>query len=171
MKPHCRRHKTFLHGPCRIWTANCRCHADTTQCVSTTLLYHPGLYCHLHTGSLYLSLRPNCWAVNKVDTQRIDAVEMVPTKNLGHSLARLSEMPTSVALPTSHHFHPSLSPIVLLSLGILREWMKMQNCRRWPSNLRTPSRELEATTGAAAHNLDEEHSWRPVFAVFWDTWR
>jgi len=93
-----------------------------------------------------------------VDTQRIDAVEMVPTKNLGHSLARLSEMPTSVALPTSHHFHPSLSPIVLLSLGILREWMKMQNCRRWPSNLRTPSRELEATTGAAAHNLDEEHS-------------
>ena len=30
----------------------------------------------------------------------------------------LSEMPTSIALPTSHHFHPSLSPVVSLSLGI-----------------------------------------------------
>ena len=27
-----------------------------------------------------------------------------------------------------------------------------------PRHLRTSSRELEATTGAAAHNLDEEHS-------------
>jgi len=27
-----------------------------------------------------------------------------------------------------------------------------------PSHLRTSSGELEATTGAAAHNLDEEHS-------------
>ena len=34
----------------------------------------------------------------------------------------------------------------------------------------TSSRELEATTGAAAHNLNEEHSWRPVFAGSWDTW-
>ena len=33
----------------------------------------------------------------------------------------LSEMPTYVALPTSHHFHPSLKPIVSLSLGILDE--------------------------------------------------
>jgi len=38
----------------------------------------------------------------------------------------LSEMPTSVALPTSHHFHPSLSPVVSLSLGILHEWMRTQ---------------------------------------------
>jgi len=38
----------------------------------------------------------------------------------------LSEMPTSVALPTSHHFHPSLSPVVSLSLDILHEWMRTQ---------------------------------------------
>jgi len=38
----------------------------------------------------------------------------------------LSEMPTSVALPTSHHFHPSASPVVSLSLGLLHEWMKTQ---------------------------------------------
>jgi len=53
-----------------------------------------------------------------------------------------------------HHVHPSLSPVVSLSLGILRQWTRMQNA----SHLRTSSRELEATTGAAAHNLDEEHS-------------
>ena len=38
-----------------------------------------------------------------------------------------------------------------------------------PSHLRTSSRELEATTGAAAHNLDEEHSRLPVFGGSWDT--
>jgi len=38
----------------------------------------------------------------------------------------LLEMPTSVALPTSHHFHPSLSPVVSFSLGILHEWMRTQ---------------------------------------------
>jgi len=71
------------------------------------------------------------------------------------TLARLSEMPTSVALPTSHHFHPSKSTVVSLSLGILHEWMRTQMLS---SQLRTSSRELEATTGAAAHHLDEEHS-------------
>ena len=30
-----------------------------------------------------------------------------------------SEMPTSVALPTSHHFHPSLSPVVCTFFGHL----------------------------------------------------
>ena len=34
----------------------------------------------------------------------------------------LSEVPTSIALPTSHHFHRSLSPVISLSMGILREW-------------------------------------------------
>ena len=29
---------------------------------------------------------------------------------------------------------------------------------------------VEATTGAAAHTLDEEHSWWPVFTGSWDTW-
>ena len=38
-----------------------------------------------------------------------------------------------------------------------------------PSHLRTSARELEATTGAT-HNLDEKHSWWPVFAGSWDTW-
>ena len=36
---------------------------------------------------------------------------------------------------------------------------------------RTSSGELEATTGAAVHNLDEEHSLSPVFAGSWDTRR
>jgi len=69
----------------------------------------------------------------------------------------LSEMPTSVALPTSHHFRPSLSPVVSLSLGILHKWMRTQMLG-YPSHLQTSSRDLKATTGVAAHNLDEEHS-------------
>jgi len=67
----------------------------------------------------------------------------------------LSEMPTSVALPTSHNFHPSLSLVVSLSLGTLHEWMRTQVLAKPSLNLLF---ELEATTGAAAHNLDEEHS-------------
>jgi len=47
----------------------------------------------------------------------------------------LSEIPTSVALPTSHHFHPSLSPVLSLSLGILHEWMRMQMLAKPSSNL------------------------------------
>jgi len=66
----------------------------------------------------------------------------------------LSEMSTSVELPTSHHFHPSLSPVVSLSLGILHKWMRMQMLAK----IRTSSRKLEVTTGTATHNLDEEHS-------------
>ena len=37
-------------------------------------------------------------------------------------------------------------------------------------HFRTSSRELEATTGAAAHNLDEEHQWWSVFSGSWDIW-
>ena len=47
----------------------------------------------------------------------------------------LSEMLTSIALPTSHHFHPSLSPVVSLFLGILHEWMRMQMLAKPSSNL------------------------------------
>ena len=47
----------------------------------------------------------------------------------------LSEMSTSVTLPTSHHFHPSLSPVVSLFLGILHEWMRMQMLAKPSSNL------------------------------------
>ena len=43
-----------------------------------------------------------------------------------HAGTTLSEMPSSVALLTSHHFHPSLSPVVSVSLGILHEWMRTQ---------------------------------------------
>jgi len=42
----------------------------------------------------------------------------------------LSEMP-----PTSHHFRPSLSPVVSLSLGILHEWMRTQMLAKPSSNL------------------------------------
>jgi len=64
--------------------------------------------------------------------------------------ATLSEMPTFVALPTSHHFHPSLSPVVSLTLGILHELMRTQMLAKPSSDLL--HRELEATTGVAAHN-------------------
>jgi len=47
----------------------------------------------------------------------------------------LSEVLTSVALPTSHRFHPSLSPVVSLSVGILHEWMRMQMLAKPSSNL------------------------------------
>ena len=40
----------------------------------------------------------------------------------------LSEMLTSVALPTSHHFYPSLSPV-------MHKWMRMQMLAGPPSNL------------------------------------
>ena len=61
---------------------------------------------------------------------------MMPTKNHGHSLARLlSEMPTSIILPTNHYFRPSLSPVVSLSLGILHERTRMQMLAKSSSNL------------------------------------
>ena len=46
----------------------------------------------------------------------------------------LSEMPTSVALPASHHFYPSLSPVVSLSLDVLHEWMRSQMLAKPSSN-------------------------------------
>ena len=95
-----------------------------------------------------------CWAINKADIQQIrGSVPMVPTKNPGHSLARLSEMPTSVALPTSHHFHPSLSPVVSLSLGILHEWMRMQV-------LAKPSLNFFQRTGGDHHGSCGQLGWR-----------
>ena len=52
---------------------------------------------------------------------------VVSVKNTWHSLAWfcLSEMLTFVIRPISHHSHP-LSSFFILSLGILREWMRMQ---------------------------------------------
>ena len=44
-------------------------------------------------------------------------------------------MPTSVELPTSHHYHPPLSPVVSLSFGILHEWMRTQMLAKPSSNL------------------------------------
>jgi len=38
-------------------------------------------------------------------------------------------------LPTSHHLHPSLSPVVSLSLVILHEWMRTQMLAKPSSNL------------------------------------
>ena len=65
----------------------------------------------------------------------------------------LSEMLTSITLLTSHHFHPSLSPVVSLSLGILHEWMRTQMLAKPSSNL------LQRTGGDhLGSNLDEEHS-------------
>ena len=62
-----------------------------------------------------------CWAINKADIQRIVAVDKWCLRRiLEFTGTTLSEMPTLVALPTSHHFHLSLSHIISLSLGILR---------------------------------------------------
>jgi len=55
--------------------------------------------------------------------------------NLTITLNVFRKMPTSDALPTSHHFHPSLSPVVSLSLGILHEWMRMRMLAKPSSNL------------------------------------
>ena len=44
-------------------------------------------------------------------------------------------MTLSVTLPTSHHFYPSLSQVVSLSLGILHEWMRTQMLAKPSSNL------------------------------------
>jgi len=46
----------------------------------------------------------------------------------------LSVMPTSVALPASHHFHPPLSPVVSLSLGIVRKRLRTQILAKPSSN-------------------------------------
>jgi len=62
-----------------------------------------------------------CWAINKADIQRIDAVDQWCLRRIldirWHD--PLSEMPASVALLTSHHFHPSLSPVVSIFFGHL----------------------------------------------------
>ena len=65
----------------------------------------------------------------------------------------LSEMPTSVALPTSHHFHPSLSPVVSLSLGILHEWMRTLM-------LAKPSSNLLQRTGGDHRGGSAQPGWR-----------
>ena len=47
----------------------------------------------------------------------------------------LSEMPSSVALPTRNHSHPSSIPAVSLSLSILHEWIRRQMQAKPSSNL------------------------------------
>ena len=64
-----------------------------------------------------------------------------------------SEMPTYVTLPTSHHFHPSLSPVVSLSLGILHEWMRTQM-------LAKPSLNLHQRTGGDHWGGRAQLGWR-----------
>ena len=102
-----------------------------------------------------------CWAISKADWR---SGPMVPTNNPGHSLAWL------VRNADIHRItnQPSLSSIksYFLWASCTNGWER----RCLPSHLRTSSRELDATTGAAGHNLDEEHSWCPVFAGSWDTW-
>ena len=67
-------------------------------------------------------------AINQADIQRTDAVDQwcLQKKSWTFAGTTLSGMPASVALPTNHYFHPSLSPVVSLSLGILHEWMRTQ---------------------------------------------
>ena len=67
----------------------------------------------------------------------------------------LSEMPTPVALPTSHDFHPSLSPLVWLSLGILHEWMRTQMLL-----LAKPSSNLLQRTGSNRLGGRAQLGWR-----------
>ena len=74
----------------------------------------------------------------------------------------LSEMMASVALPTSHHFHPSLSPVVSLTLGILHEWMRRQM-------LAKPSSNLLQRFGGNHQGGRAQVGWR-TFAGSWDTW-
>ena len=62
-----------------------------------------------------------CRVINKADTQRIDAYE--ESWMDVHDFVRNANIRR---IPTSHHFHPSLSPVVSLSLGILHEWMRTQ---------------------------------------------
>ena len=77
------------------------------------------------------------WAINKADIQWIDAVDQWCLRRIlvirWHD--SVSEMQTSVALQTSHHLHPSLSPVVSLSLRILHEWMRTQMLAKPSSNL------------------------------------
>ena len=63
-------------------------------------------------------------------------------------------MPTSVALPTSHHFHPSLSPVVSLSLGIMHEWTRTQMM------LANPSSNLLQRTGGDHRGGCTQLEWR-----------
>ena len=72
----------------------------------------------------------------------------------------LSEMPTSVALPTSHHFRLSLSPVVSLSVGILHEWMRMQM-------LAKPSSNLLQRTGGDHWGGRAQPGWRTFTCLRW----
>ena len=91
--------------------------------LSTWLLHQALRVCGGTTGIvLYGS---ECWAINKKIIQRIDAVDQWCLRRiLDIRWQNLSEMRTSVTIPTSHHLHPSLSPVVSLSLGILHERMR-----------------------------------------------
>ena len=66
---------------------------------------------------------------------------------------------TSIALPTSHHFHPSLSPVVSLSVGILHEWMRTQM-------LAKPSSNLLQRTGGDHRCSRAQPAWR-TFCLRW----
>ena len=69
--------------------------------------------------------------------------------------------------PISHHSHLLSSLVVFLSLGILREWMRMQTPAKsfWAS-----SRELETSTWGATYYLDEDHPRWSLFTVSGATW-
>ena len=66
-------------------------------------------------------------------------------------------MPTSVALPASHQFQPSLSLVVSLSLGVfgLERMDETEDAER---AIFGPPPEGWGAAGAAAPNFDEEHS-------------
>jgi len=70
----------------------------------------------------------------------------------------LSEMPTSVALPTSHHFHPSLSPVISVSVGILHKWMRTQM-------LAKPSLNLLHRTGGDYRGSHVQPGWRTFMMI------
>jgi len=107
-----------------------------------------------------------CWAINKADWC---SGPVVPTKNPGHLLARLSEILTSVALPTSRHFHPSLSHLTFFghlaqmdenadaSQAIFKppaenwRWPPGRPCTTWMKNIHNDLSSLDLGTYEASN--------------------
>ena len=109
----------MIHSSCSSDSEICRCSA-TTRSTMQSLDRHLWRSRIMNKTKLHLYMAfiiptmlcgSECWAINNVDMQRIDAVDDGAYEESWTFAGRtLSEMPTSVALPTSHHFHPSLSP-------------------------------------------------------------
>jgi len=73
---------------------------------------------------------------SKINTNFIQLASPISSMHsLLHAHTCILRCPLSEMPPTRHHFRPSSSPVVSLSLGMLHEWMRTQMLAKPSSNL------------------------------------